>query len=148
MPAKCGICGGFHNLGACPGGMHRRANVQPGCAANPPLPPRPRKPGSVRRLNRQLRQLVRGAAGMGDLPGLPTGGRRAALISRGYEIHLYCDCLECKRGGFRAAFAVFTGESWRDTSRQARKAGWRIAAKRSHAWAPSHKRRKEDTTTA
>lgn len=61
------------------------------------------------------------------------------MISSGYSTDLYCDCPICAKriaDGFRPVTGEYTGETWAETAKQARKDGWRITQDRTACFAP------------
>ncbi|WP_075203174.1 hypothetical protein [Pantoea vagans] len=58
------------------------------------------------------------------------------MIAAIYSVDLYCDCEECIHWPFTG---TYTGNSWTECSKEARKDGWRISRDRERAFAPNHK---------
>lgn len=66
------------------------------------------------------------------------------MIAANYTLELYCDCDECTERGVSTifpdeGFAEYTGNSWAETARMARKDGWRISKCKRYCYAPGHK---------
>ncbi len=67
-----------------------------------------------------------------------------------YQLHLYCCCESCRRGGggmrsFEGGFAEYgTEPTERASFKAARADGWRIDRKGNRAWAPGHMKRAND----
>ncbi len=60
------------------------------------------------------------------------------MIARGYTLDLYCEYDQDfnAHGGIRFPHQ-FCGETWSETSKEARRRGWRISADKSKALCPS-----------
>lgn len=68
------------------------------------------------------------------------------MIAATYTADLYCDCEKCKADPFAyeewntdRGFSQYTGQSWSECARDARKDGWHISKDRQRAYAPGHK---------
>lgn len=64
------------------------------------------------------------------------------MISACYSMELYCDCLACQAAPRRnyVPDSEYTGETWGECARQARKDGWYISRDRTTAIKPGHKK--------
>ncbi|AEW24253.1 hypothetical protein [Salmonella phage vB_SenAc-pSK20] len=70
------------------------------------------------------------------------------MITAGYTVDLYCECVECKSCNWaweehhpRCGMKSYAGESWGDCARQARADGWMICRDKQTCFAPGHPRK-------
>lgn len=58
------------------------------------------------------------------------------MIASGYALDLYCE-VEGHRHGYQEGQACFTGETWGDCVKQARKKGWKINKRKRECICPA-----------
>ncbi|AGF88520.1 hypothetical protein [Salmonella phage FrontPhageNews] len=70
------------------------------------------------------------------------------MITAGYTLDLYCECVECKSCDWawqeyhpRCGMKSYAGETWADCARQARSEGWVICRDKQTCFAPGHPRK-------
>ncbi len=61
------------------------------------------------------------------------------MVTSGYTLALYCDCLKCKENGYwLQEKAEYIGETFSECARDARKDGWTISKCKRYCSAPNH----------
>lgn len=64
------------------------------------------------------------------------------MVTAGYTLDLICDCSKCRttQNHYEIATGEYTGDTYSECARQAKKEGWRISKDKIYCSAPNHEK--------